>query len=353
MRRLFVALVLSASWLVAGPRATLWSQEAAAPSKADFWIESGVLKVIPTNGQPSETFTDPHPLVELTTNQKLPNWTPNFTYKGNDEQDKVHKGSTLREIASKVINRRSIWNLEFAFKPLRMIEVDIPQPSGKMQRKQLWYMVYRVKNTGYHLNFKPEFDAWNHKTYAVERINHAVHFFPHFVLQAHVPKVEVVDGKRVETYQTKEYLDRVIPAAMKAIEARERVGATLHDSVSITKVSIPVSDDKNDKSVWGVAIWEDVDPTTNFFSIFVQGLTNAYQFEDPEGAYKAGDPPGTGRKFTQKNLQLNFHRTGDAVALHEEEFSFGIPLDADPARQGEILKLYNMQAPLDYQWIYR
>src|SRR5690606_28242154 len=101
------------------------------------------------------------------------------------------------------------------------------------------------------------------------------------------------------------------------------------------------------------AIWEDVDPKTNFFSIFVQGLTNAYQFEDPEGAYKPGDPPGTGRKFTQKNLQLNFHRTGDAIALHEEEFSFGIPLDPDPTRQAEILKLYNMQAPLDYQWIYR
>ena len=44
--------------------------------------------------------------------------------------------------------RREIWCLEFSFKPLRMIEVDVPLPAGGTQRKLVWYLVYRVRNTG-------------------------------------------------------------------------------------------------------------------------------------------------------------------------------------------------------------
>jgi hypothetical protein len=140
---------------------------------------------------------------------------------------------------------------------------------------------------------------------------------------------------------------------MKPIAARERVGVTLHDSVSISKKAVQVSDGKNDRSVWGVVIWEDVDPRTDYFAMFVQGLTNAYKFEDPAGAYKNGDPPGTGRTFTQKTLQINFHRLGDAVLQHEDELHFGLRLTSDPQQQEKIFKLYNVPGPLDYQWVYR
>ena len=37
-----------------------------------------------------------------------------------------------------------------------MIDVDLPQPSGKMQRKRLWYMVYRVTNRGNYLLADPK-----------------------------------------------------------------------------------------------------------------------------------------------------------------------------------------------------
>lgn len=332
------------------------AQDAAPPadsgkSKAEFWIETGIMKVIPPEPQAEETFTEPRAIIELINNPAVPNWKPNFAYKG--EGDKVYKGATLRELASKAVYRRSIWNLEFSFKPLRMIEVDIPQPTGKLQRKNLYYLVYRVKNNGYHYGFKPESDDWDHKTYALERVNQKVFFFPQFVLQGNAPKSEIVNGERRESYETKQYLDRLVPAAMKPIADRERLGATLYDSVSMTKVPIEVSDAKTDRSVWGVAIWEDLDARTDFFSVFVQGLTNAYKFEDPAGAFKAGDPPGTGRKFTVKNLQLNFHRAGDADLQHEEEIRYGIPLDRSPTRQADILKLYGVSAPIDHQWVYR
>lgn len=332
------------------------AQDAAPPaassqSKAEFWIESGILKVIPPEPVAEETFTDARPIVELINNPAVPTWKPNFTYKG--DTAKVHSGATLRDLASKAVYRRSIWNLEFSFKPLRMIEVDVPQPSGKMQRKSLFYLVYRVKNNGYHYGFKADADQWDHKTYSLERINQPVFFFPQLVLQANTPKVETVNGERRESYETKEYLDRVIPAAMKPIADRERLGGPMYDSVTITKVSIPVSDAKVDRSIWGVAIWEDLDARTDFFSVFVQGLTNAYKFEDPAGAFKAGDPPGTGRKFTIKNLQLNFHRAGDADLQHEEELHYGVPLDRSPTRQADILKLYGVSEPIDHQWVYR
>ena len=50
--------------------------------------------------------------------------------------------------AKDITYRHEVWQLEFEFKPMRMIYVDIPQPSGRMQRKLIWYMVYTVKNTG-------------------------------------------------------------------------------------------------------------------------------------------------------------------------------------------------------------
>ena len=45
--------------------------------------------------------------------------------------------------AKDVTFRHDVWVLRFRFKPMRMMWVDVPQPSGFMQRKLIWYMVYR------------------------------------------------------------------------------------------------------------------------------------------------------------------------------------------------------------------
>jgi hypothetical protein len=82
-------------------------------------------------------------------------------------------------------------------------------------------------------------------------------------------------------------------------------------------------------------------------------LTNAYRFEDPSGAYKPGDPPGTGRRLLKKTLQLNFWRPGDTVDPHEEEIQFGCRLDPDPAEQQKILAQYGIDKPVDHTWVYR
>jgi len=286
-------------------------------------LASGILTVIPPEPHEHETFQGPLPLSNVS---KL-DWTPHFT----------PKTETLRQKSAQVVLRHNIWNLELAFKPLRMVYVDIPQPTGKMQRKLIWYMVYRVRNLGGHLTPARAED----KTYKPEPVDevlnfggaepaNSVRFFPHFVLES--------------TEVGKAYLDRIIPAAVPVIQLREMRGARLLNSVEITQVSIPVVAREDGPGVWGVVTWEDVDPGIDFFSIFVQGLTNAFRLE-----------PATTGGVTQrlKTLQLNFWRPGDTEDEHEGEIKYGVPAVTDPAEQAAICTRYNIPRRVDYLWIYR
>jgi len=319
-----IVLLVFALALWLAPHRLAESAESAAPSGAAAAKSSpsrtrsreprklapGVLTVIQPVRQEAESFSGPRELVEIV-HGPFKDWKPTH----------APKSLTIKDIAKTVTFRRKVWCLEFAFKPVRMIEVDIPQTTGKMQRKLIWYIVYRLRNTGLHLDPAAKADAFGHKTYGTAKENYSIRFFPHFVMECHQEK--------------KAYLDRVIPLAVKAIQAREDPNTRLFNSVQISQVPVQVSTDRVDRSVWGVATWESIDRGTDYFSIYVQGLTNAYRWEDPKGAYKEGDPPGTGRRYQHKNLQLNFWRPGDRINEHEGEIRFGIP--------GKV----------DYRWLYR
>jgi len=312
--------------LMATCRTVLFAQEAPKIRS----LAPGVLTVIPTETQAEETFSGPHPIVEVV--QGIPNlaWTPNFDPKSN----------TLEEKAKRAIYRRPVWDLEFAFKPLRMLEVDIPQPTGKMQRKLIWYIVYRVKNKGYAISPQPKSGNDIHGPHEPQFVNFPTRrFFPHFVL-------------RSQEFD-KEYLDQVIPAAQIAIQKREKPGVRILNSVEMTRVKIPLSDDRVDRSVWGVVTWEDVDPRIDYFSVYVRGLSNAFIFADTPGAYQPGDEPGKGRVFRFKTLQLNFWRPGDTTFEHEDEVRFGVPIDSDPDVQQQMLDRFGLEQRLDHRWIYR
>ena len=294
-------------------------------------LAPGVLTVVPPSQENEETFSGPRPLTEIVNGLPGLDWTPNYTA----------KSETLLEKSRVVVFRRPVWNLEFAFKPMRLIQADVIQPTGKMQRKLIWYIVYRITNRGHALRPKGSEDQWGHVTYDSERVNYQTRrFFPQLVLASHE--------------YGKEYLDRpTLLTAQRMIQRRESPGVKLHNSVEITKVPIPLSDERTQRSVWGVAMWEDVDPRIDFFSVYVDGLTNAFLFNDQEAALKAGDPPGTGRTYVHKNLQLNFWRPGDTVMEHEREIRFGIPADSNPGRQKEFLDKYGIDRRLDYLWVYR
>lgn len=354
-----------AAWIVVG-LVGVSIVPAAGPTFAP-----GILTTIPPAPEAEELFTGPRPLVELPIVLKDLQYEPQL----------AASSSTSFAKSEKAILRRTIWNLEFSFKPMRMIYVDVPQASGRMQRQLVWYMVYRVRNLGGHWrpkglisqevleavkegqplpdanaelaalvrdaggDLKRLYESFKETTNEVEmfgRKTTELRFFPHFVLAA--PEFN------------KEYLDRVIPAALEPIRRREFAAwpdQKLYDSLTISEVPLPVSTPEEDHSVWGVATWVDVDLRIDYFMVYVQGLTNAYRFEDPPGAFKAGDPPGTGRKITRKTLQLNFWRPGDAVNPREDEIFYGCRLDPDPAEQREILSHYGVDRPIDHVWVYR
>jgi hypothetical protein len=148
-------------------------------------------------------------------------------------------------------------------------------------------------------------------------------------------------------------MDQIIPAAKRPIQLRENPGSEVYDSVEITRLPIPLTDERTDNSVWGFVTWENIDPRIDFFSIYVRGLTNAFTFADPPGAYKPGDPPGTGRIFAYKTLQLNFWRPGDTLFQHESELRYGVPVEMDSQKQRAILDRYGLEQRLDYVWVYR
>jgi hypothetical protein len=102
----------------------------------------------------------------------------------------------------------------------------------------------------------------------------------------------------------------------------------------MSKTKIPMAKSDSDGGVWGVAIFEGVDPRIDFVSVYVEGLSNAYRI-------------GMSNEQTRmKTLQLNFTRPGDIINEHRDDIEFGIPLVDNPQKQILICEQYNLPGPL-------
>ncbi len=312
----FPCLAMLVVFCIAGSSSAL-AQESTGPQFA-----AGVLTTIAPEVN-REDLVAVHDIVELRADVKL-------------EREPIlsTKSRTLFEMAQSVGFRRDVWCLEFTFKPLRMMKVDIPQASGKMQRKLIWYLVYRVRNTGAGLASQKQADD---TFVAIEKSTDSLQFIPEFVLTSH-------DHDRTGQPVRKSYLDRIIPAAIPAIERREMSGSQLLNSVQMAEQLLEVEAGRSIGGAWGVATWEDIDPRIDFFSVYVGGLSNAYHWQD-SGEFQLGDPPGSGRRFQRKQLQLNFWRPGDDLAENEREIRFG----SAPGRA----EIYGTGEGVAYQWVIR
>ena len=262
---------------------------------------------------------------------------------------------------------RDVWCLQFSFKPLRIIEVDIPNAEGKFDKKKIWYLVYNVKNLGSaeldgrkmqinsslgssvhegdEMNLPVQTDT---TTLDIPRSaaltvrqqsglstpqpgsSESVRFIPNFVLATHrlvlgtVPPADNPDAPTAE-WETATtavaYQERVIPLALTAIMRREKFDKLPETTVSITQKEIAPGQD-----LWGVAMWTDVDPRMNEFSIFITGLTNAYQWRErvtENGTFVNTGKIGEGRIIKRRVLRTDWWRVGDANALDESQIHFG------------------------------
>lgn len=288
----------------------------------------GVVNVIDPAPQPEETFSGPVTLQSLIDAHPEIEWNAPHFSEGRPHFDP--RSRTLIEMARQVTLRREIYCLEFSFKPLRMIYVDVPQANGTMARKLVWYMVYRLRYRGHDLRPATEQVGDSPVYKRVEAVSYqSRRGFPMLVLEDYI--------------SDKQYLDRVLPAVKQRIALREQITAPLYDSVEITTVDIPRSDDPDADGVWGLATWEDIDPQTKFFSVYVYGLTNAFE-QDGEG----GNAP-----YRKKALRLNFYRPGDTMNQIDDLIRFGVPPHQDAAEQAYVLQQYGIDKRLDYDWVFR
>lgn len=176
-----------------------------------------------------------------------------------------------------------IWTLEVLYKPVRMIEVSVPDKTGKPVKQLLWYLVYRVIN--------------REDTLAPAADVKRPLFVPELTL--------LTDDNGVQ----KRYYDRVIPIAQAAINKRERhkslnsveIVQELPPPVKLNVVDAPTLD--------GVAIWRGVDPHTDFFKVFFSGFSNGYRVTTVEDK----------EVVQRKTLVQEFERPSDALQQSEEE----------------------------------
>lgn len=174
-------------------------------------------------------------------------------------------------------DKQGIWVLDFAFKPLRIMTVE----DKARGRRDVHYMYYQVVN----------------------RSGQPRMFVPQFTL--------VTDtGKRYE--------DTVLPQAVKQIQNREDPSIQdLYGAVDIMGMVPPSNKQGVEDAVFGVAIWEGVDPEADRLTIFVKGLSDGYR---PDPA------PGGGKPVIRyKALQVDHIRRGDKHGITEREISLAEP----------------------------
>jgi hypothetical protein len=224
------------------------------------------------------------------------------------------------DFAKDVPFRHEVWALEFKYKPIRMIWADIPGPDARMKQTQVWYMVYQVTNRGQIYRSEEQDD----KLYKLVTVDKPVRFTPVFTLEIHNFLRKEVEGS------AKGMVEKYIPIALPAIRAREDKNREFLSSEQMPRKELAVGE-----TAWGVATWQDVDPNNVWFSVYVEGLTNAYKVTDDPAKY--ADFKKTGqyvafREISAKVLKLNFWRPGDEFTVRENQVRLGVPaLPGGPA----------------------
>jgi hypothetical protein len=232
----------------------------------------------PQEPAPAAAPTIPLPVPKEVPPAKLLPTLPTAKVRRGGPQFNVH----MVDAAPLVRDRQGIWVLDMAFKPLRLITVEVPGRG----RRVVHYLYYRVVNrTGEPRNFLPQFT--------------------------------------LVTDTGKSYEEAVLPQAVPLIRAREAPDFKLLGAVDIAGMVPPSTKEGYDEAVFGVAVWEGIDPHADRLTIFVRGLSDGYKdVTTPDGK--------TVTRY--KTLRIDLIRRGDARNLNEREI-----LLADPP----------------YEWVYR
>jgi hypothetical protein len=309
---------LAATLICLGLASACWQSTAVAQTRK---LATGVLKTIPTEMDPRDTLSLPVAMPGVETKS----WKPQT----------IAVEKTLQGQSGQVqLFRDPVWEMEFSFLGLRQAKLKHPTADGQLGNKNVWYLVYRIRNTGKTLSYKkvkqnPGFDHIKRDLVKNAPLDSdQIDFLPRFVLEGWV---EDNSGQYVKA----KYPAIIDPVALSQIQEIEDPNRKLLDTYQISRAKIPFAKTDADPGVWGVAIWENINPNIDYVSVFASGLTNAARLKDPV------------KKTSQaKTLQLNFWRPGDSVAERRDDVSYGIPLVDTPQQQIEIARRYNLPGPM-------
>ena len=226
---------------------------------------------------------------------------------------------TLIGLASDRQFLRDVWCLEFAYRPPRTIEVEVPGKNLEILKERVWYLLYRVRNVAVDENaetapsskgstrrvvFEKDEEGNDDLTKPTTKfVNQSIHFEPHFVFETH----EAL-SRDEGLLEHQDHLDRLVSTAVAPISRREKIPLDmLHDSVSISERPIQPGEER-----WGVAIWQEIDPRIDFFTVFIYGLTNSIRWRhDAEFETDLEHAPEYERRELEC-LRLDFYHPGDA-----------------------------------------
>lgn len=195
-----------------------------------------------------------------------------------------------------------LWMLDVELKPMRLRYLDLTDPqTGEVSKQQVWYLVYRVYNKPFRAaDTAGSVDPVNTLDTPYTRPM----FEPELTLVTYdnpadqIPEQTIVGDIRPEAVN-----------GLRPIEERT-ADITLNGAISAIR---PLPEPTDDGApIYGVAVFRDVDPETDFFKVIFRGFTNAYEIrEDSQG-----------KRVWRKVLVQKFKRPGDRFDPNQREFDF-------------------------------
>ena len=196
-----------------------------------------------------------------------------------------------------------LYMLEADFKPMRLRNVPLTNPAtGQAEPTNVYYLVYRVRNKPLRAAAEvADFEPQNplDTPYSQPR------FFPEVVMLT-------FRGDRETDTPDQTLVDVVLPQAVAAIETTERRRNTpdiLHAAEIVQPLPVPSEEAEN---IYGIATFTGVDEETDYLTLIVRGLTNAYERRSI----------AEGEQLFRKVLVLKFRRRGDEFEPSQREFEF-------------------------------
>ncbi|MBX3452382.1 MAG: hypothetical protein KF777_22690 [Planctomycetaceae bacterium] len=187
-----------------------------------------------------------------------------------------------------------LWVMEVRFKPLRMITVELTDPkTGEKKPEFVWYLAYR----GFVRPLPDRGNANQPQNTLDEPVSPPL-FIPEFTLVT------------TDTPERISYPDQVIPEALPVINRREKYdyGTSVSVVGPIPPAAAPGATDV--QGVAGVAMWRNLDPSADRFTVFLTGFSNGIQVvTTPDG----------GTAVQSKTIQQDYWRPGDQFDLDELE----------------------------------